>query len=210
MLLVAVSDTHGAHDRVTVPPCDLLIHAGDLTRKGKLDELVAACDWLAAQSARHKVFIAGNHDKICERDPNAVRGVAITRGLTYLCDETIELEGLRIHGSPVTPWFRGMAFNRARGPVIAEAWARIPVGVDVLVTHGPPHRVGDRMILGPHVGCADLRERLRIVAPKVHLFGHIHEAHGTYLDPEFPGTRFFNVATRRLAFGVNPPVVVEC
>ncbi len=210
MLLVAVSDTHCAHDRVMVPPCDLLIHAGDMTRRGKLDELVQFCDWFAAQPARHKLFVAGNHDKICERDPGAVRGVAITRGLRYLCDETVEVEGLRIHGSPVTPWFRGMAFNRSRGPVIAESWAQIPEGLDLLVTHGPPHRIGDRMVLGANVGCADLRERVRVVAPKLHLFGHIHEGYGSYRDPELPGTRFYNVATKRLAVGLYPPLVLEC
>jgi len=45
--------------------------------------------------------------------------------------------------------------------------------------------------------------------PKVHVFGHIHEAYGAYTDGELPDTRFFNVATRRLLGGCNDPVVIE-
>ena len=209
MRLVALSDTHLAHGQVSVPDGDLLVHAGDATRRGKLEELAPFLDWMAALPHRHKVFVAGNHDSCCERDPEAVRGLTAVRGIHYLCDEALELEGLRLFGSPVTPWFRAMAFTQARGPVIAETWAKIPTGLDVLVTHGPPHRIGDRMVLGARVGCADLRERLRAARPKVHVFGHIHEAYGAYMDGELPETRFFNVATRRLLGGCNDPVVIE-
>jgi len=207
--LVALSDTHLAHGQVVVPDGDLLVHAGDATRRGKLEELAPFLDWMAAQPHRHKVFVAGNHDRCCERDAEAVRGLAGARGLHYLCDEALEVDGLRLFGSPVTPWFRAMAFNQPRGPVIAETWAKIPEGLDVLVTHGPPHGVGDRMVLGARVGCADLRARLRLARPKVHVFGHIHEAYGAYTDGELPDTRFFNVATRRLLGGCNDPVVIE-
>ena len=39
MRLVFLSDTHDAHDRLVVPRCDLLIHAGDVTRRGRREEL---------------------------------------------------------------------------------------------------------------------------------------------------------------------------
>ncbi|MBK7395807.1 MAG: metallophosphoesterase [Myxococcales bacterium] len=130
MRLVALSDTHLAHGQVSVPDGDLLVHAGDATRRGKLEELAPFLNWMAALPHRHKVFVAGNHDSCCERDPEAVRGLTAVRGIHYLCDEALELEGLRLFGSPVTPWFRGMAFTQARGPVIAETWAKIPTGLD--------------------------------------------------------------------------------
>ena len=34
MRIVLLSDTHGYHDEIDVPPGDLLIHAGDFTRLG--------------------------------------------------------------------------------------------------------------------------------------------------------------------------------
>lgn len=34
MKFVAISDTHGKHDQLTLPPGDLLIHSGDISMKG--------------------------------------------------------------------------------------------------------------------------------------------------------------------------------
>jgi hypothetical protein len=36
MRSVCVSDTHGRHGKTVVPPGDLLVHAGDVTRHGRL------------------------------------------------------------------------------------------------------------------------------------------------------------------------------
>ena len=61
--VVCVSDTHNAHDSITVPRCDILVHAGDFTDVGLPRDIDAFCSWLSAQSqAKHKVVIAGNHD----------------------------------------------------------------------------------------------------------------------------------------------------
>ena len=35
MRIVALSDTHGQHGHIAVPPGDVLIHAGDLTLHGE-------------------------------------------------------------------------------------------------------------------------------------------------------------------------------
>jgi len=65
MRIVALADTHGLHRQIIVPPGDLLIHAGDLTRHGEVDELRDFNVWLGALPHRHKLVIAGNHDRIC-------------------------------------------------------------------------------------------------------------------------------------------------
>jgi 3',5'-cyclic AMP phosphodiesterase CpdA len=44
--IVCISDTHGHHRELSVPAGDLLVHAGDLTRKGELDELRNLNAWL--------------------------------------------------------------------------------------------------------------------------------------------------------------------
>lgn len=209
MRIVLVSDTHMAHDALTIPRCDLVVHAGDFSRRGRPEELERFVRWMADVPATAKVFVAGNHDHVCERDPALVRSLAARHGLVYLEDETTEVLGLRVHGSPVTPAFRSMAFNRVRGEVIARTWERIPAGVDLLVTHGPPHGLGDRTFTGFRAGCEALRDRLRRVPPRLHVFGHIHEARGEYADPDTP-TRFLNVCSRALVpVGVRAPVIVE-
>ena len=206
--LALISDTHMAHAGVEVPACDLLIHAGDFTRRGSEHETRAFFAWLADQPASEKVVVAGNHDHYCEQSPDHVRTMARSAGATILFDEAIELMGLTIWGSPITPRFGSMAFNRDRGEEIRGHWDQIPDGLDVLITHGPPHGVLDRTFFGTRVGCADLTEAVARTAPRLHVFGHIHEAAG---DLTRPGsrTRFINAATRKLVGGVRRPRLVH-
>ena len=198
--LVLVSDTHGRHADVHVPDGDILVHAGDFTRVGKPAEVIAFDLWLAGLPHRHKVVVAGNHDFLFERDPDLAR--ILLRHATYLQDDAVTLDGITIYGSPWQPWFHDWAFNVERGPKLAAKWARIPAGVDVLVTHGPPAGVLDLTKNNERVGCADLRERLRAVKPRLHLFGHIHEAAGVEWDD---GTLFVNASRP----GGGPAVVVR-
>lgn len=207
MKIVCISDTHGRHERLRVTACDLLVHAGDATRRGTIAELEATLHWMSQQPAEHRIFVAGNHDVICDEDPEATRKLAERHEVQYLCDEGTTVGGLQIWGSPVTPYFRGMAFNRRRGDEIAEHWAKIPEGLDLLITHGPPKGLGDRTIIGMRVGCEDLLKRVREVPPKMHVFGHIHEAAGSYRLPGSP-TGFFNVASSRLLPMVREPIAL--
>ena len=176
MRIVCISDTHGFHDRIHVPDGDLLLVAGDVCLRGGLAELVRFHDWLAALPHHHKVLIAGNHDFCFERLPAQARAV-ITQA-HYLEDSEVLIEGLRIYGSPWQPRFFDWAFNLDRGPRLREKWEMIPEGIDILITHGPPAGILDRCSDGREVGCRDLRERVALVRPRLHLFGHIHEAYG--------------------------------
>jgi Icc-related predicted phosphoesterase len=205
-----VSDTHGKHDRLIVPACDLLVHCGDFSRRGRRDELDAALAWLARQPAAARVLVAGNHDHVCEHDPAATRAACAAAGVVYLRDEPASVAGLSLYGSPVTPAFRSLAFNRERGAEIRAHWDKIPGGLDLLITHGPPRGLGDRVFFGAHVGCADLLAAVRRARPRVHVYGHIHEARGEYRLPDLPGTRFLNVANATLLHGApREPVVIE-
>ncbi|QSQ11972.1 metallophosphatase domain-containing protein [Myxococcus landrumensis] len=209
MRLVLISDTHRRHEELEVPACDVLIHAGDFSKRGKQPELESFLSWFSAQPAREKVFVAGNHDFICEREPGLTRELARQAGVHYLDDEELVVSGLRLWGSPVTPRFGGMAFNYDRGAPILARWNLIPEGLDILITHGPPKGVGDRTFLGAHVGCSDLLARVHQVRPRLHVFGHIHESFGEHSVPDVP-TRFLNVANcHLLPFGLRPPVTVE-
>src|SRR5262245_14069279 len=181
MKVVLLSDTHNLHDRIEVPEADLLIHAGDATMKGRLEEVLAFDAWLGTLPHRHKVVVAGNHDFLFERQPREARQAL--RNAVYLQDSGVEIEGLAIWGSPWQPWFHDWAFNLERGEPLRAVWSRIPEGTDVLVTHGPPYGILDEVLPSPHgppqdphAGCEDLLAAVRRIRPRVHLFGHIHEA----------------------------------
>jgi len=66
-------------------------------------------------------------------------------------------------------------------------------GVDILLTHGPPLGVGDKLSGGRQVaGCSELLATVRQrVRPKFHVFGHIHEHNGCWTDGR---TTFINAA----------------
>lgn len=203
MRIAAISDTHGAHAHLSVPPCDVLVCAGDFTQRGSEAEVRSFVRWFAEQPGE-KVLIGGNHDHWAESAPADMAALASGHKITWLVGEGAVVAGLRVWGSPMTPAWRSMAFNLQRGPALAQHWARIPQDLDLLVTHGPPFRIGDRAVLGS-VGCADLRAAVLARPPRLHVFGHIHEAHGTHHVPGCP-TQFVNAANRRLLpLSIRPP-----
>jgi predicted phosphohydrolase len=69
MRIVCVSDTHSRHDRIEVPPGDVLVHAGDSTMAGRVEEVVKFNHWLGGLPHPHKILIAGNHDWLFEKEP---------------------------------------------------------------------------------------------------------------------------------------------
>lgn len=206
MRIVCLSDTHGLHRQIDLPAGDLLLHAGDFSQMGELAPVQDFLDWYAAQPHPHKVLIAGNHDFIVERDPGLFRSL-IPPGLHYLENQGIELGGLQIWGSPITPWFFDWAFNRQRGAEIARYWHMIPDDTDILITHGPPYGIRDLTHQGEIVGCEALNHRVWEVQPAIHLFGHIHEGYG---EAVVNGIRFINASCLNLAKQyVHPPIVVD-
>jgi hypothetical protein len=188
--IVAVADTHLFHRTLVVPDGDVFVHAGDMCRGGDLVELRAAADWINRLPHRQKVIVAGNHDWAFAREPAAAR--AMFPGVHYLEDAELTLDGVRFYGSPWQPEFCNWAFNLPRGPALAVVWAKIPSGLDVLITHGPPEGFGDRTTFTSRAGCADLRARVAEVQPRLHLFGHIHQDGGVWQEG---ATTFANVTT---------------
>lgn len=208
MRIVCISDTHLSHEagKIQIPDGDILIHAGDGTLEGSVREIQVFLRWLKGFHHRHKIFIAGNHDRLFEQDPGLARSL-VPRSITYLQDEAVVVDGLRIHGSPWQPEFMGWAFNLPRGPRLREKWKRIPEGVDILVTHGPPAGILDQPPHGEHVGCADLREAVERLQPKLHVFGHVHHGHGM---SKIGATTFVNASVWDESFEPNnAPLVVD-
>lgn len=206
MRIVCISDTHGLHARLGVPNCDMLIHSGDFTSSGKLAEVVEFLRWFSIQPAKHRILIAGNHDDFAERCAAEFGRMLRHYDVHYLSDSGVTLDGLSVWGSPITPQFFDWAFTRERGHAIRKHWEMIPVGTDVLVTHGPPQGVGDMTARGEAAGCADLLQRVKFIAPKIHVFGHIHDGRGEYRLHGLR-TRFVNASS--VSRYLHPPVVID-
>ncbi len=207
MIFVTISDTHGQHSKLVLPEGNVLLHAGDVTRRGKDAEVIDFLRWFAQQPFEHKIFIAGNHDFYFERTSDGDIEKIIPAGVVYLKDSGVVINGIKIWGSPITPWFFDWAFNRHRGPEIQRHWALIDKDTDILVTHGPVYNILDKTINGEHVGCEDLLQAVKEIKPKVHIGGHIHEAYGS---KEVDGTLFINPSVLNERYEmVNEAVVFE-
>ena len=125
----------------------------------------------------------------------------------YLKDEAIDIKGIKIWGSPYTPWFFKWAFNKRRGEALAEHWKNIPGDADLVLSHGPPFGILDMVINEQHAGDRDLLKKLLEVKPKVHVFGHIHESHGMV---KRQGIRFVNACVLNESYElVHKPIVFD-
>ncbi len=200
MRVVCLSDTHGNVD-LEVPEGDLLIHTGDHSKRGSPQELEQAARWLRSLPHPHKVILAGNHDFALQISEDETR--ELFSPMTYLQDQEVTIEGLRIYGSPWTPTFGGVwAFQSSD---LASVWEKIPDGIDILLTHGPPARILDRTFARERAGCPMLAERVASVRPKLHVFGHIHEAFGVERQGE---TLFVNASNSAIGYVYPQPVHV--
>jgi Icc-related predicted phosphoesterase len=182
-----ISDTHRKHRQVSIPPCDVLIHCGDIGNFGREEaETFADADaWFNEVPAAHVIVVGGNHDFALEE-----KTASFTRAI-HLEDAMVEVAGLRIYGAPWCPGLNGFA-HAMSGPRLAERWRRIPRGLDILVTHTPPMGILDVPSGGGDgLGCPLLRRELPRIAPRLHVFGHIHESHGAV---SLDGTEFINAA----------------
>ena len=175
-----ISDTHTFHELLKVPDgIDLVIFSGDCSNPrdpyNNEPEVRVFIDWFSALPIKHKVFVAGNHDTSIERG-------LVTKDdfydIHYLENTTVEIEGLKIFGSPYTPRFGNWSFMKARNK-LDRIWSRaIPNDTDIVVVHGPPKGVLDLSydIKGKLECCGDksLMNKIKVVKPKLMLFGHIH------------------------------------
>lgn len=206
MKFVVISDTHGLHREMRLPAGDVIVHCGDFCNFGNREHAYDFLDWFRELDFEHKVFIAGNHDRIAA-DDEAQFWAWIPEGVTYLEDSGVVIEGINLWGSPVQPDLIGWAFGRRRGEAMRAHWDLIPPHTDVLITHTPPYGILDQSSSGQVLGCEVLQERLSSVCPKVHVFGHIHASYGKVQDRS---TIYINASSINSQYElINPPVVFD-
>ena len=188
MRLVAISDLHGWLPP-EVPACDLLIIAGDVCPdvpgSGLRASLAVAAEhqaawlreqftpWVERQDATDIVMCWGNHDYVGE-----MPGIVPELPLHLLTDEGARVQGLSVYASPWTSFAPDIWAFDVPAPELDGYMRRIPDGIDVLITHGPPFGVLDRVHTGVHAGSEGLLDAVMRTRPRIHIFGHIHECRG--------------------------------
>lgn len=189
MKITCVSDMHGKFP--TLEAGDLLIVAGDSTASGTVEQLSTFGTWLDNQPFRLKLVIAGNHDWLFQTNPMLAKNL-LPGDVTYVEDQVVSIMqgGLNIYGSPWTLEFKQWAFMK-KPEEMEAAWAKIPDGIDVLITHQPPHGILDSLHTGEHAGCPYLAAAVRRTQPRLHVFGHVHESYGVHVEGR---TTYANVA----------------
>lgn len=208
MKIIATSDLHGSLPEIE--PCDLLLIAGDSCpvddhrphhQRNWLNGHFS--DWLRDIPAEKIVGIAGNHDFIMEIEPWVPRKLP----WTYLRDAEATVDGLRIYGTPWVPNLPGWAFYGGMDAVVGK-WDRIPAGIDILMSHGPPHGYSD-MVTYSHVGCPLMNKELERIKPRAFVCGHIHEGYGHYDHPSVENG-VFNVAHNDRDYRpINRPIEID-
>mmetsp|Transcript_24923 Transcript_24923/g.21803 ORF Transcript_24923/g.21803 Transcript_24923/m.21803 type:complete len:267 (+) Transcript_24923:2-802(+) len=197
--LICISDTHNGYKSLTKQLIDLyqsekdiLIHAGDMTDRGSMDELNDINDWFGKLPYKYKIVISGNMDGI-GLDNHNLNGYKIFTNAIYLQHETFTIQeiGLKIFASPYTPQFVG-GFQLYSDKESEEKWKDIPTDTDVLITHGPPYHVLDSTSRGKSIGDNMLWNQLNHrIRPKAMVFGHVHASFGTQ---QVNGVQYVNAA----------------
>ena len=228
--IVCISDMHSRFCELTIPAGDILICAGDLTHGGYFKELVAFNNWISTLPHKHKIVIAGNHDRgldpIAKQSPHfqpqdesemnlsSQDYKNILSNCTYLEFSDINLFGWKIYGLPTSlrktyGSGKSAAFQVAMGSQEhIQIIKSIPSDVDILVSHGPPYGVGDYE-KGNHVGDSLLRKEVEEwLKPRYHIFGHVHASYGVYTNGM---TTFINPSSKMVpkSDNLNAPVILD-
>lgn len=216
MKIVCISDTHNKHQEITIPECDVLLHAGDFSGHGSFYETKNFLDWYNVQPAKYKIFISGNHDFMDQDQPELFRQLLLEYPeIDYLRDSGIDIEGIRIWGRPWTPSFGNWAFMADPGsPKMHTSLGIIPTWTDILLTHGPSFKVLDKTARGERVGCLELRHQLRDrLRCRAVVFGHIHEDYGTHIVKDILHINasildeYYRVMNQPIVFEMDKPVL---
>lgn len=187
MKIYHFSDTHGMHrelEKFIPKDADILIFSGDCSNYKDVArnsvEVMDFFNWYESLPHKNKLWIAGNHCTSLER--GLVKPKEIQKTTTYLYNESIIVEGVKIWASPITPSFGEWAFMCKREK-IDRLWQQIPEDTDILIVHGPPKSILDLSENRNHelefCGCNALRKHvLYRIKPKLMCFGHIHNFQG--------------------------------
>ena len=211
MKVMAVSDLHGHLEGIDPGDAELILVAGDfalLEGWSYIDFFNQLwwvqhrfCAWCATYPNSQFRVIPGNHDLFAQ-DPEARAKLSWPDNVRMLIDEEDEVGGLRLYGTPWVPRINGRwAFEEEKSGQLAERFAAIPRGLDILITHSPPRIPRKKVDVSiawnsSHFGSKDLANEIAIKRPRFVFCGHIHTGDHApiVLDHGDSKTTVFNVS----------------
>jgi len=204
--IVCLSDTHEKHNKIDVPPGDVLIIAGDILLINRhfstaysLSKLENVAQWMQAQPHQHKIIIGGNHDLVIETaGVDQVREIFSRFGCIYLEDN-----GVKINCNRTTAKERSTSVD-SETKTSSTSSKNNDEGEDkeepsiTLSVYGSPtsrghsandafqSHVDERLAKIKSAGCCDIlvthgplsSKVVKTIAPLIHVYGHVHERYG--------------------------------
>ena len=189
MKIIAASDFHGTLLDYQWE-CDVFCICGD-TFPLRIQWKKKKCEywlrqefipWTNKLKCKHVLLIAGNHDFYFEKTLiDDIHLIFKGTKITYLENDSINIDGVTFYGTPYCHQFGEWAFMRddERLKIIFQ---NIPEHVDILLSHDAPYGVSDICFeyapwnSGSHLGCQPLREEVERAQPKYLLHGHLHSS----------------------------------
>lgn len=199
MKITAVSDLHGYLPEIK--DTDLFVIAGDWSPLEIQRDTIYMQQWivdcflpyLKEVPAEKVVFIAGNHDFVCDDEYNfydllfqtkksfkkhflrsQLIKLNIENKVKYLENSYTIYNHVKIYGCPYVFGCDGWAFANAQ---IRMSYFSIPK-CDILVTHQPPrfNKIGSTVIKGieKDFGSTELLDKIEQIEPSIVFCGHIH------------------------------------
>ena len=213
MKLLATSDTHGILHGLPADGFDVVCVAGDIAplnghgkwhvydQKKWMEKKF--CKWASDNPKTEFVIIPGNHDFFLlgkERFGGDCNWkIDWPKNVHVLVDSEVTINGLRFYGTPWVPIISHSWAYEAEHDFLAEKFNRIPAGIDVLLTHTPPHISNEVMIdrslqwgMSEAFGSHELANAVLEKRPRYHFCGHIHS--GTHDKVVFGNTEIYNVS----------------
>jgi Icc-related predicted phosphoesterase len=208
MKIACISDTHQHHKKIVMPDgVDMIIHAGDFTYHGELEEVTKFLNWYAEQDAKYKLLVCGNHEVQISSQYDLLKTLCDDKGIQLLHNSHTIIEGFTIFGSPYSRKFGRWAYMADEAD-LGRIYDSILPDTDILITHGPAYNQLD-FCPGGHVGSTALEHRIgELTNLKLHVTGHIHESRGTLIKD---GKLTVNAAICGIPYTdvIHNPITVE-
>lgn len=206
--IISFSDLHGQYSKklnewFISNPADVLLFAGDL-QLNKYDDGSKFLSWIDKLPYEHKICIFGNHDS---NFLNVLQEIKQYKNIHFLNNESINIDGINIWGSPYSVQFMNWWFMKSEDE-LEKIYKNIPEDTNILLTHTPPFGILDKTVGGINIGSKSLLDRIQELSNlKYHLFGHCHENFGV---AKINKTIFMNASMldEKYSF-VNMPISFE-
>ena len=135
---------------------------GDACDFGNENQFRDFLEWFGNYPAKYQIFVAGNHELQWEIEPEHFLNL-FPKNIIFLENRIMNLEGITFVSVP------------ARMGLHYYPKLKLPEKTDFLLTHAPPQGILDN-----DSGCPILKKFVEKLKPEYHLFGHIHQAKGTW------------------------------